>query len=95
MVYEVETGDVFRAAYLVSRGGRVVKAIVQGGDHVVLTLAGEELDHEDLRYRTAAGLVEPLRLKENLNRVRDLVKKTLRDAENHDRRRTHAAYPAD
>ena len=28
MVDEVETGDVFRAAYLVSRGGRVVKAIV-------------------------------------------------------------------
>ena len=23
MVYEIETGDVFRAAYLVSRGGRV------------------------------------------------------------------------
>jgi len=87
MVYEVETGDVFRAAYLVSRGARVVKATVQGGDHVVLTLAGE-----DLRYRTAAGLVEPLRLKENLNRVRDLVKKTLRDEENHDRRNPHA-YP--
>ena len=92
MVYEVETGDVFRAAYLVSRGARVIKATVQGGDHVVLTLAGEDLDHEDLRYRTAAGLVEPLRLKENLNRVRDLVKKTLRDAENHDRRIPHATH---
>ncbi len=92
MVYEVGTGDVFRAAYLVSRGARVVKATVQGGDHVVLTLAGEDLDHEDLHYRTAAGMVEPLRLKENLNRVRDLVKKTLRDEENHDRRNPHA-YP--
>ena len=95
MVYEVETGDVFRAAYLVSRGGWVVKATVQGGDHVVLSLKGEDLDHEDLRYRTGSGMVEPLRLKENLNRVRDLVKKTLRDSDNHDRRIPHAAYPAD
>ena len=89
MQYELETGDVFRAAYLVSRGARVIKATVQGGDHVALTLSGEDLDQEDLRYRTAAGLVEPLTLKENLNRLRDLIKKTLRDEENHDRR-THA-----
>lgn len=96
MEYEVETGDVFRVAYLVSRGGRVVKAAVQGGDHVVLTVAGEELDHEDLRYRTGAGLVEPLKLKENLNRVRDLVKKTLHNDTDHDRRipHGHAAHPA-
>lgn len=94
MLYEVETGDVFRAAYLVSRGGMVVKATVQGGDHVVLTLKGEDLDHEDLRYRTAAGMVEPLRLKENLNRLRDLVKKTLRTEEHPDRRFPHAAHPS-
>ena len=86
MPHELETGDVFRAAYLVSRGARVLKATVQGGDHVSLTLTGEDLDHEDHRYRTAAGLVEPLRLKENLNRLRDLIKKALRDEENHDRR---------
>lgn len=86
MVFELETGDVFRAAYLVSRGARVSKATVQGGDHVTLTLIGEDLDHEDHRYRTATGLVEPLRLKENLNRLRDLIKQTLRDQENHDRR---------
>lgn len=92
MVEEVETGDVFRTAYLVSRGARVTKAVVQGGDHVVLTLVGEDLVDEDRRYRTAAGLVEPLRLKENLNRVRDLVKKTLRESEDNDRRFPHAAY---
>jgi hypothetical protein len=94
MLEEVETGDVFRAAYLVSRGGRVVKACVQGLDHVVLTVKGEELDHEDLRYRTGAGMVEPLMLKENLNRVRDLVKKTLRTVEHPDRRFPHAAHPS-
>ena len=94
MLEEVETGDVFRAAYLVSRGGQVVKACVQGLDHVVLTVKGEDLGDEDLRYRTAAGLVEPLRLKENLNRVRDLVKKTLHTAAHHDRRFPHAAHPS-
>lgn len=94
MVYEIETGDVFRAAYLVSRGGAVVKATVQGVDHVVLTVKGEDLDHEDLRYRTGAGMVEPLRLKENLNRVRDLVKKTLQTVAHYDRRFPHAAHPA-
>lgn len=93
MVYEIETGDVFRAAYLVSRGGTVVKATVQGVDHVVLTVKGEDLDHEDLLYRTAAGRVEPLRLKENLNRVRDLVKKTLQTVAHPDRRFPHAAHP--
>jgi hypothetical protein len=91
---EIETGDVFRAAYLVSRGGKVVKTTVEGGDHVVLTVKGEDLDHEDLRYRTAAGMVEPLRLKENLNRLRDLVKTTLRDAGTQDRRIPHATYRA-
>lgn len=94
MEVEVETGDVFRVAYLVSRGGRVTKALVQGGDHVVLTVAGEELDHEDLRYRTGAGLVEPLRLKENLNRVRDLVKKTLHNDTDRRFPHGHAAHPA-
>lgn len=88
----METGDVFRAAYLVSRGGQVVRATASGG-HVVLTLRGEALDQEDRRYRKAAGLVEPLTLKENLNRLRDLVKDTLRN-NTPDRRIPHAAYPA-
>ena len=92
MVDEVETGDVFRAAYLVSQGGRVVKATASGG-HVVLTLSGDSLEAEDQRYRKAAGLVEPLTLKENLNRLRDLVKDTLRMRNTPDRRIPHAAYP--
>ena len=91
---EIETGDVFRAAYLVSRGGVVVKATVQAGDHVVLALKGEGLEKEDRLYRTAAGLVEPLRLKENLNRLRDLVKTTLHTAAHPDRRFPHAAHPS-
>lgn len=95
MISEIETGDVFRAAYLVSRGGNVVKATVQGKDHVVLTVKGEDLDTEDRRYRTALGLCEPLQLKENLNRVRDLVKTALRTSDHHDRRFPHAAHPAD
>ena len=94
MVSEIETGDVFRAAYLVSRGGHVVKAMVQGKDHVVLTVKGEDLDTEDRRYRTASGLVEPLRLKENLNRIRDLVKTTLATSAHPDRRFPHAAHPS-
>lgn len=93
MLDELETGDVFRAAFLVSRGGHVVKATASGG-HVVLTLRGEALDQEDQRYRKAAGLVEPLTLKENLNRLRDLVKETLRSHPTLDRRIPHAAYPA-
>jgi hypothetical protein len=92
MLNELETGDVFRAAYLVSQGGRLVKATASGG-HVVLTLSGEALDLEDQKYRKAAGLVEPLTLKENLNRLRDLVKETLR-SHTHDRRIPHAAHPA-
>lgn len=86
MLEDVETGDVYQAAYLVCRGARVIKAVVEGGDHVVLTLQGELLGDEDLRYRTAAGCVEPLRFKENINRLRDLVKKTLRNDPQQDRR---------
>jgi hypothetical protein len=93
MVDEVETGDVFRAAYLLSQGGHVVKATASGG-HVVLTLSGEALAAEDERYRKAAGRVEPLTLKENLNRLRDLVKETLRMLPTPDRRFPHAAHPA-
>lgn len=87
MAQEIETGDVFRAAYLVSLGGQVVKATASGC-HVVLTLSGEALAAEDERYRKASGLVEPLTLKENLNRLRDLVKETLRHT-THDRRFHH------
>jgi hypothetical protein len=86
---EIETGDVFRAAYLLSQGGQVVRATASGG-HVVLTLSGEALAAEDERYRKAAGLVEPLTLKENLNRLRDLVKDTLRHT-TPDRRIHHGA----
>ena len=93
MEYELETGDVFRAAYLVSQGGHLVKATASGG-HVVLTLSGEALELEDQKYRKAAGLVEPLTLKENLNRLRDLVKETLRGNNTKDRRLPHAAHPA-
>ncbi len=95
MMDELETGDVFRAAYLVSQGGHLVKATASGG-HVILTLSGEALKVEDQRYRKAAGLVEPLTLKENLNRLRDLVKDTLRNNNTPDRRlpHAHAAYPA-
>lgn len=89
----IETGDLFRAAYLVSRGGRVARVYVEGRDHVVLLLEGEALLQEDQRYRKAAGLVEPLTLKENLNRLRDLVKTTLR-TEPEDRRIPHAAHSA-
>lgn len=98
MISELETGDIFRAAYLISRGGTLARAIVEGGDHVVFALRGENLAHEDKLYRTSSGLVEPLRLKENLNRLRDLVKSTLRQVdtrpEHHDRRIPHATYPA-
>jgi hypothetical protein len=34
MVEEVETGDVFRVAYLVSRGGRVVYGTPRNSDHL-------------------------------------------------------------
>ena len=93
MVDEVETGDVFRAAYLVSQGGHVVRAKSSGG-HVVLTLRGEALEVEDERYRKAAGRVEPLALKENLNRLRDLVKATLRSEPQDRRIPQYAAHPA-
>lgn len=56
MVYEIETGDVFQAAYLVSRGGRVVKAAVQGGGgHVVLTVKGEDITRKSAFSRTTTS----------------------------------------
>ena len=86
---EVETGDLFKGAYLLCRGGRLLRTVLSGRDHVVFVIAGEGLVAEDVRFRTGAATVNPLQLRETLNYLRDVVFEKTRV----EKRRPHAPYP--
>lgn len=69
---EIETGDIFRAAYLVCAGGELIDT-VRDGRHVEFVISGTDLLDQDRRYLMGEALVNPLQLKEALNMLRDLI----------------------
>ena len=88
---EVETGDLFKGAYLLCRGGRLLRTTLSGRDHIVFVIEGEGLLAEDVRFRTGAASVNPLQLRETLNYLRDVVFEKTRVEK---RRSLHASHPA-
>lgn len=88
MRHEIETGDLFRSAYLLCCGGRIERTRLERGQ-VIFLIGGEAVVAEDLRYRTGCALVNPLQLREVLNLLRDLVFERLR-TERRERNPHHA-----
>ena len=74
----IETGDLFRGAYLLCRGARIGATRCERGQ-VLFVLEGDGVLEEDLRYRTGSALVNPVQLRETLNLLRDRVFEKLRD----------------
>lgn len=68
----IETGDIFRGAYLLCCGGRVGSTRMQR-DQVVFVIEGCDVVEQDERYRLGRALVNPVQLRETLNLLRDLV----------------------
>jgi len=87
---EIETGDLFKGAYLLCRGGRLLRTTLADRDHVLLLIGGSDLAAEDMRFRTGAALVNPLQLRETLNYLRDVVFEKTRTEK---RRSSYAPHP--
>ena len=75
---EIRTGDIFRSAFLLSSGGMLNETKLTKHDQVVFVIRGKELDKLDINYRTGQALVEPLKMRETLNLLRDLISEKLR-----------------
>lgn len=87
---KVETGDLFKGAYFLCRGGRLLGTEYSGRDHILFIIEGENLTVEDMRFRTGAATVNPLQLRETLNYLRDVVFEKTRTEK---RRSPYASHP--
>lgn len=69
----IETGDMYRGAYLLCAGGYLEDARMTGRGEVRFLISGEEIQDEDLRYGSGQALVNPVQLRETLNLLRDVL----------------------
>jgi hypothetical protein len=83
----LETNDLFKGAYLLSRSYRLRETRFVEGHQVRFVLEGENIADEDLRYHTGQALVDPLRLKECVRILREILNQTLKT---HQPRSNHA-----
>jgi hypothetical protein len=88
MLSAIETPDLYRGAYLLCCGARVVEARV-ARHQVVFLIEGEGCIEHDTRYRLGTALVNPVQLRETLNLLRDLVFERLRP----EMERKHGPHP--
>ncbi|MBT3879529.1 MAG: hypothetical protein HON76_19870 [Candidatus Scalindua sp.] len=90
----LETTDIFRGAFYLSKGGKLSEVYLSGGGReiVAFRITGENLPELDEAYRTGKATVNPLDLRESLNHLRDILFRTKRDNErnNKNRRPNHA-----
>lgn len=83
MLSALETRDIFRGAYLLTQGARLMETRVAHGQ-VTFVMEGEGVVEWDERYRLGLALVNPVALRETLNLLRDLVFERLRQETTHD-----------
>lgn len=86
MLSAIETADLFRGAYLLTQGARLIDTHVARGQ-VRFVIEGEGVTEHDERYRLGLALVNPVTLRETLNLLRDLIFERLR------MEKTHGAHP--
>ena len=90
----LETSDIFKGASLISLGAELSGFRRRGRD-VTFCLEGDDLKTADIKYRSGQIQVNPLKLKESLNLLRDLIflkpqRHPTRENRN-DRQRSHRA----
>ena len=85
---EIQTGDLYRTAYLLCAGGNLTETLRDHFDHVEFVVTGTEILEADGNYRRGEALVDPLQLKENINILRDKIFRDNRD-QRRDGRRHH------
>ncbi|MGD9007262.1 MAG: hypothetical protein PVG41_05040 [Desulfobacteraceae bacterium] len=96
----VEVTDLFKGAFLLCMGGRLEQVRVRNNGRRIATfmITGTDLQRFDSDYRSGRALVDPVRLREALNHLRDVMFEKLRNHEgrkiNGYRKRDHRAHQA-
>ena len=73
----IETNDVFKGAYLLSRSCRLKETRFVDAHQVRFVIEGKDIFDEDRLYHNGQATVEPLRLKECLSFLRKRLNETL------------------
>lgn len=76
----IEVTDLFRGAYLLASGGELTGVRLRGRGRplVLFCFTGRDLERLDSDYRCGRALVNPLKLREALNHLRDVMFARLR-----------------
>lgn len=85
----IETNDLFKSAYFLTRSCRLVETRINGNDQVRFLLEGENIEEEEQMYLCGQAVTNPLHLKESLNFLRQLLNQTLQTRNQNPKRRTH------
>ena len=72
----IETGDIFKGAYLLCKGSQLKETRLQGRREIIFRIEGGEVQEDDLNYCTGKAFVNPLELKATLNFLRDKIANT-------------------
>jgi hypothetical protein len=77
----VEVTDLYKGAFLLCSGGRLVQVKVRNTGRRIATflITGPDLDRLDSDYRSGRALVNPVQLRESLNHLRDVMFEKLRN----------------
>ena len=84
----VETPDLFRGAYLLCCGARLIDTRV-ARHQVRFVIEGDRVADYDERYRLGTALVNPVQLREALNLLRDLIYERLKKGDT-----PHGSHPS-
>ena len=76
-----EITDIFRGAFFLCNGGDLAGIRMDGNGKRIATflIQGEGLHRLDREYRNGQALVDPLKFRESLNHLRDILFNKLRD----------------
>ncbi len=93
MQSSLETTDIFRGAFFLTKGGRLSGAYLSEDSRRIVSflIVGENLTELDKDYRDGKATVNPLQLREGLNHLRDILFRTLRDNERNKERTNNYA----
>lgn len=80
---QLEITDIFRSAYLLCSGADLdgIRFKSNGKRIALFMIKGDKLDELDRDYRSGQALVNPLKLRESLNHLRDILFEKLRERE--------------
>ncbi len=90
----LETTDIFRGAFYLSKGGKLSETYLSedGRQIVAFRITGDNLPALDQAYHAGKAIVNPLQLRECLNFLRDVLFKTLRENKRNNNRRSKHGY---